>query len=414
MNRTNTQQPPLPPGDLDQLLELEQADRSYLLRAKEVYGPIFKALSGSHLCVCVVDLELGRQFLQEHGEALRPVTLELESLFPLGFMRQMRGAVHQKYRGILVKAIRSCGPARDSDLYSTLVAGHLQSYTENQDTHRRPSRAYVATLTGMVTSMLIHVFFGARPGTPFHEELIQGFNALGPFGLSWTIGPKQAAAFARLRSTLLEHQWNPGEGLTGKIVDADGLDKTMLGNLIYMVEMGRFDMAGYFRWLTWHGAHNPDYLEAIGRDPAATVDSNPSMAQAFALETLRMDQSERLLRKVEQDIVFQGFHIPETSTVRICLWEAHKSSQAFSDPLAFDPDRFLSDAPSGEAFSPFGLDRHRCPLSEVAIKLACAFITTLAKQYRLELTADGPAVRGPYHWEPATRFAVRLLSRDRT
>jgi len=412
MNRTNTQQSPLPPGDLDQLLELEQADRSYLLRATEAYGPIFKALSGSHLCVCVVGLGLGRQFLQEHGEALRPVTLELESLFPLGFMRQMRGAVHQKYRGIVVKAVRSCDSLWDPDFYSTLVASHLQDYMQTQDTHRRPSRAYVVTLTDLVTSMLIHVFFGARPGSPLHGELIQGFKALGPFGLSWTIGPKQTAAFARLRSALLEHHWNLDDGLTGRIVEADGLDETMLGNLIYMVEMGRFDMAGYFRWLTWHGAHNPDRLEAISRDPTETVESGRSMAQAFALETLRMDQSERLLRKVEQDIVFHGFRIPETSTVRICLWEAHKSSQAFPEPLAFNPDRFLSDAPSGESFSPFGLDRHRCPLSDVAIKLAYAFITTLAMQYRLELAADGPAVRGPYHWEPATRFAVRLLPRD--
>ncbi len=411
MNLANDQSLPLPPGDAVQLLELEQADRNYLLKSAQAWGPIFKGLSGSHLCVCIVGLPLGRQFLHDHGDALRPVTLELDSLFPRGFMRQMREGVHKKYRGILVNAIRS-QEQQSSAGFAPLVAHYLAEYCRTQDQQRRPAGAYIGTLKALVTSMLIDVFFAARPGSPLHDELVQGFAELGPFGLAWTIGPKQTAAFARLRSALRAHPWTADEGLMGQIIGADALDDTMLGNLIYMVEMGRFDMASYFRWLTWHALNNPLSLEAIRQDPNPHQPGIVSRAEAFALETLRLDQSERLLRKAERDIGFQGFHIPESATVRICLWESHKSPDAFASPFTFNEDRFLKDPPSADIYSPFGLDRHRCPFADLAIKLASAFTRTLAEQYRLELVADSEAVRGPYHWEPGIQFAVRLSARS--
>ena len=75
-------------------------------------------------------------------------------------------------------------------------------------------------------------------------------------------------------------------------------------------------------------------------------------AEAFTLETLRMDQSERLMRNVGRDIRFEGWLIPAGSLVRVCMWEAHKDPDAFPRPFVFDPSRFLNDVSAGERFSP--------------------------------------------------------------
>lgn len=410
MTLTMSAQAPLPPGDPLQLLELEQADRRYLLKAADVYGPIFKALSDSHLCVCIVGLPLARRFLREHGDAVRPVTLDLAALFPQGFMRQMRGSVHRSYRGALVNAIGK-GELADPDALAALVRDALAAYAAVQASHRRPARAYVAALSELATSILLSVFFGASPGSGLHRQLCEGFSALGPFGLAWSVGRRQHDAFAQLRTTLLDKHSDQRDCIMRRL-EADGqLDEVLLGNLIYMVEMGRFDIAGYLRWLSWHAAQNPAVIDEIAAEQGPLPERCRARSEAFALETLRMDQSERLLRKVERDICFEGFHIPETATVRLCLWESHKSASEFDAPFRFDHTRFLDDPPSPDQFSPFGLDQHHCPFAAFAVAVGASFVRALACGYRLGVIADGPAVRGPYHWEPAPRFGVELTPR---
>jgi cytochrome P450 len=125
---------------------------------------------------------------------------------------------------------------------------------------------------------------------------------------------------------------------------------------------------------------------------------------------LRMNQSERLMRHVEQDISFDGVFIPRGWRVRVCLWEAHKDPTAFADPFVFDADRFLPMGPSPDEYSPFGLDRHQCPFASLSLDLASRFVACLARDFEITPENIGPPVRGGYHWEPAIGFGVRLTA----
>ena len=174
-----------------------------------------------------------------------------------------------------------------------------------------------------------------------------------------------------------------------------------------MVEMGRYDLRGLLRWISKYAAENPAWLERIA------ADADGSAAEAFVLETLRMDQSERLMRRVRRDIVFDGFLIPKGSMLRVCMWEAHKSEHAFARPFEFDPSRFCANAPNSDQFSPFGLDHHQCPFASTSILLARQFLQVLARECRLRPVGGGAAVRGAYHWEPAPDFALQLQRRTR-
>ncbi len=178
-----------------------------------------------------------------------------------------------------------------------------------------------------------------------------------------------------------------------------------------MVEMGRFDLASLFRWLSFYAAERPAIMADIAMDAAPAPPGATPLTEALVLETLRLNQSERLMRVVNRDVVFAGYLIPRHASVRLCMWESHKSSEAFSDPFVFDPGRFLTGRVTRDQYSPFGLDQHNCPLAGMSIRLSELFVRTLAVRYAVEGVGQGPAMRGRYHWQPPKAFTMRLNPR---
>src|SRR6185436_11359571 len=108
----------------------------------------------------------------------------------------------------------------------------------------------------------------------------------------------------------------------------------MLGNLIYMLELGRYDLRGLLRWLSRYAADTPDWLDRIARESTAPA-RDATVAEAFVLETLRMDQSERLMRDVTEDLIVEDWLIPAGALLRVCMWEAHKDAAEFAQPFVF-------------------------------------------------------------------------------
>jgi cytochrome P450 len=83
----------------------------------------------------------------------------------------------------------------------------------------------------------------------------------------------------------------------------------------------------------------------------------------------------------------------------------------FENPDVFDPDRFLRKRPTRDEYSPFGLDRHACIGEGLARAMGEMFARELTR-YAWEVTTDGPAQMSSWrHWEPSSRFRVRLALR---
>jgi len=402
---------PLPPGDLVPLDEIERAHRTVLIERAATLGPVFKGLMEKRLVVCIVGHALGRRLLKEHAASLRPVTIDIKPVVPAGFMRQMEGEAHRRYRKALVQAVNAIDADLLAPVLEAIVAEGLRAHAADPAAPASPG-AWADALSSIATSLLLAAFFGARPGTPAHGDLMAGYHQLGPHGVVWRLGQRQVEACAALRDRL--SRLLPADALPGSLwpalLAAGPVDETMLGNLIYMVELGRYDLRGLLRWLSKYAGDRPAWLDRIAAEPAGGSDGRPA-AEAFVLETLRMDQSERLMRDVLQDIVFDGWLIPKGALVRVCMWEAHKSAEVFPDPFVFDPSRFLGHAPAGDRFSPFGLDHHHCPLAGLSVQLAATFLRVLAREFRLDARNGDPAVRGPYHWQPSPRLVVSLSHR---
>lgn len=406
----------LPPGKLIRLDHQEMTNRTVLLELASQWGPVFKAIAWGELGICVVGIPLGRRLLKDHAADLKPMTIELAPLFPKGFLRQMQGEEHRTYRKALTQAIRPSDLAANIPSLETIATRGLEDYVARQNDHQDSPEAYISTLNTIASGMLVQIVLGAAFGSASFDQIMQGYRKLGPCGLVWNIGDAHREAFEEIRDHLID-QFSRGlasrsmesqPSILGRIISEGLPDATLLGNLIYMVEMGRYDTYSLFRWLTKYASENPEMLARIAlEDPDATPDRT-SFTEAFVLETLRTDQTERLMRKAQRDFVFEGYLIPKHATVRVCLWESHKSPDAFPEPFRFNPERFITGYPNGDQFAPFGLDHHLCPFAEIAIKTSMIFLRVLARSYTVAPIADGLPVRGLYHWEPASQFGVRL------
>ena len=403
----------LPPGDKAQPLDiLEKADRLALLRMADEVGPVFKGRGWGSPWIYVVGLPRCRQILRAHEDDLHPVTIDVGTLFDKGILRQMEGDDHRRYRSALVQAIGTL-PADRAGAQVSGVGHILDGLTGWQDAAPMGVQALRSLLARIVFDELVHVIFGVEPGDPARDPLVEAYGELGGNGLVWNIGTRQARAYAaiaailRQHSATLEARGPTNTSVLANLLQQGKVDAVMLGNLIYMVEMGRYDMAAFFRWLTWFAAMHPDWMERI----ADGTDMQQPVAAAFVMEALRLEQSERLVRRVKRDFVAEGFLFPKGANVRFCIWESHKSPDAHAEPFSFDPSRFLGERPGPDRYSPFGIDRHQCPFGSYSVRLGAAFVAAMATHFHVGLSGSGAPVRGLYHWEPAEDFSPVLTAR---
>jgi cytochrome P450 len=171
-----------------------------------------------------------------------------------------------------------------------------------------------------------------------------------------------------------------------QLAQDDATDLTTIGNLIYMIEMGRTDISLFLyriaRFLN-------DDLQLFRRILAGERSAlGVPITQAIAHEGLRLEQSERLMRSAKRDFVFDSFLFPKGAVVRICLWEAHKDAGNFDNPFSFDADRYLNATFSGDQFCPFGMGHHQCPAADTTLFFSSLFIEIYAERRLQDLTRE--------------------------
>ncbi len=398
----------LPPGDRSRFDQLASKDRLFLLKRFSEYGQIFKTIWHENLLICVVGLKTSRKLLTENSDKLKAISVELRHIFPEGFIRNMRGDIHRKYRSYFANALKcEIEESNETQLTSIILHG-LRNFSN--EVSEPTASSYQKTLNTITTDLLINIFYGVSSPSKRFKSLLEKYNRLGPDGFVWHVGEEQRKVYMEIVSEVEElisvsraekSQLRPC--VLSKLIEADvSIDETVIGNLIYMVEMGRFDMYSLFRWLTKFLVDHPEITHAISES------EHLGLARAFVFETLRMEQSEGLIREATEDFVFDGYLIPKGAALRLCLWEPHKFEDPFTDPFNFNPKRFLDENYSIEQYTPFGLDQHRCPAGDMVIALSSLFVYTLVREFDIECLSDGPPFRGVYHWQPSKDFAVGL------
>lgn len=109
----------------------------------------------------------------------------------------------------------------------------------------------------------------------------------------------------------------------------------------------------------------------VGRDRQVRESDvkNLTYLQAIVKETLRLYPAAPLSVQHEamEDCTVAGFNIPAGTRLVVNLWKMHRDPKVWSDPLEFQPDRFLQKHINvdiwGQNFEllPFGSGRRSCP-----------------------------------------------------
>lgn len=404
--------PRLPPGSLGLRAVAKYGnDRFYFDRFRK-YGPICTVLWSRKLTVCIQGFERGRRLLSAHTAALQPRAIEIEAFVPNGFMRRMRGDVHATYRRAFLDALRFDVPEPD---VRRVIRTELDALAARQAVAPATAEQLAAALDRIALRSLLIVCFGLEPGSELFERLESEFA-----GLKAWVYPRSAdqlASFDALRATAMtvarrDHGLAP-KSVIGRLAAGPYsplTDETALGNLIYMVDTGRYDMRGLFRWVLKYLGDNPDVVADLraGRTPDGAV---TPLAEACVLETLRLDQAEGLGRDVTDDFVFEGFLIPRGSALRVSLRESHRNAETFPSPDEYRPCRFATGRFSADDYAPFGIGEHRCIAATVVIKVSTWLVEEIVSRFDWRVAADGPRVRGRYHWEPSPSFALHVRTR---
>lgn len=412
--------PALPPGNVTWRDAPFFTDDRLLMAYSGRYGPVFKLTMYGRLVIAVTDHRLSRKLLQEHVASLGPIIGPYSRLIPGGFLRSLSADVHRETRRAFVQCLKPELTTVHEDGLRQIARTAL-SEKARLDGPSTSGVPLLAPLRRISTDMLLLVNFGLKRGDEGFDAVWDAYERLGPNGFLWSPGPDQERAAAELmdlaRGLVERCRQDPAQtrpSLLRNLVLGEPAvvgEGNIIGNFVYMIEMGRYDLYGLFNFIVYYLSRHPDVVSAI----AVEGRSDPrqlSLSRASVMETLRLDQAENVQRRVQEDFVFEGHGIPRGSYVRGCMREGHRDANLFEDPETFNPHRFLEKVTAPGAFTPFGYDHHRCLAGDLVLTLATVMVQELVAGFRWQVTSDGPRHRNLHHWSPSPRFDVSLTSRD--
>lgn len=412
----------LPPGSWSWRFDRPVVDDQHLRRLAARHGRVFKtSMTLPHLglrpMVCVVDNTLGLEVLRRHEHSLAVSPQAMSRFVPGGVLREMHGAAHQE----LARSMRA---ALTDDVVA--AAARQAAISTGDALAREWSSGAVATIDPRMLAERamddgLHVaVFGLVPGCSTLGALHDLERTLDGGSLSVLSRRRTAESALAGIADLVVAAARDGEATAPSMLhrllpDLDRLDEPgracVLGNLTHMAVNGRVDTAGLAVWCLRYLAKHPSWWSAIAESPGHETGS---VAQAVVLETLRLDQSEFVLRRTTAPIDVDGHRVPAGWMLRVCVRDAHRSTSGFVDADHFDPGRFLSGpSPTAPAFAPFGLFRHTCIGAALTRSVVASMLSTLTSvaELRGAEAIDGRR-HGRFHWEPDPAFRLSLGPRS--
>ena len=417
----------LPRGSLDLLSPGPLLDPQYYPAAARTHGAFFKCVELTRSQVCVSSLAVGRQILSEHGGSLHPLDLPFHRFVPGGFLRRMDEPRHETYRRLFSAALSPRLVERWRDTLGAATARGLERLaraSRSAGPEGVPPQPHVRDL---VLEAWMSVFFGIAPAAPAMARLRELYAVTDIRHQR----ESDAAVLAALEEieAIVRQSVSP-EGAPSARGEAPGTcvlrevverqphaldDPTAVRNLIYMLDTSAGDVSGLLMWVLKFLSDEPIWVARLRAEVSDLQASRPpggdGLGSRIVAETLRLRQSEFVLREVTRPIRHRGLRIPGGWLLRISVQASHRDPHVFEHPDVFDPDRFLRKRPTRDEYAPFGLDRHACIGEPLARAMAEVFARELTR-YEWEVATDGPTQMSSWrHWEPSSRFRVRLAPR---
>ena len=329
---------------------------------------------------------------------------------PMGFVRYMAPDLHLEYRRRM-KLIFSDRNFLDraADLMGQSIQTHMATSGVNP----------VPALEDMTFATLADLFLGLSTNDPEFGRLRQLYREIDyrrSFLLTWSGTERRLEEIERIflatvdtRSSYFREFLRRSKNDQQDLV----LDRTLVRNFIYLLQTSCIDVSDLLLWILKYLCEDPRWMKNLQTHLSAAERSGFRHAQDLAhrvvLETLRLEQSEYLMRKALHDLHFEGFLIPKGWLVRIGVRESHRDRAIYEDPHVFNPDRFIANFQGTGQYSPFGFQQKSCVGKSLTLVMAERFVLALAREYRCMVVKDGPRELGAFHWRPSAKLRVQFL-----
>lgn len=385
------------------------------------HGPVVKAnlpLYTTPHTVCIHGLERGAQVLrqEEEDDALRWPGIIYDRVIPARFIRGMAPVDHAVYRRVIRTA-----------LADSVVEGCRADIRRLANEAVRSLEAEIAASAGAGVDIRPHLrsftldavcrlFVGLRTTDDGLAEARSLLGLRGPLGDFPACGVDAIAVGARRLQAQVEgsirdaqialaaHE-RPVPSFAAELAERCPeytVDENVLLNLVFGCATAVRDVTGLLHWIVKMLVDAPEWQ---GR---ARADATGDVSTWIVLETLRLEQSEFIIRRVRRPIAVSGFTIPEGWLLRISVRESHRSADAFDEPERFDPGRFEGQRFRRAEYAPFGLGRHACLGVATTMAIAEELVQALTREHELVATRDGKVEFDHAHWRPSRHMRVRL------
>jgi cytochrome P450 len=150
-------------------------------------------------------------------------------------------------------------------------------------------------------------------------------------------------------SLLMQARFEDGEGMD---------DSDLRDQLMTLLLAGHETTATALAWTFDLLLRHP---RELGRLRDSLEAGEDEYMRATISESLRLRPVVPLAgRRLAKDLVADGLELPAGTDVTPAIWLAHTRADAYPEPYAFRPERFLSDPPDTYAWVPFGGGVRRC------------------------------------------------------
>lgn len=188
--------------------------------------------------------------------------------------------------------------------------------------------------------------------------------------------------------------------------DGRGMDDRQLRDeLVTLYVAGSDTMASTMTWLWYVLARHPEVDRRLraevhdvlgGRRPTYADLARLSYTKQVLQETMRLYPAVWMFpRLASKDVVIGGYLIPARSPLLLCPIVTQRDPTFWSEPEAFDPDRFAPDRSEGRpryAYYPFGGGPRQCIGNGLALMEGQLIIARMVQRFRPTLVPGHPVV----------------------
>jgi cytochrome P450 len=184
----------------------------------------------------------------------------------------------------------------------------------------------------------------------------------------------------------------------------EGMTEEQLHNeTVTLLLAGHETTANALSWTLYLLAQHPRWRQEAYDEVVGVLGRPTSDTTVLAAETLqRLDLVTRVFqeamrlyppiwimeRRVLEDDVIGGYHIPAGSSLEISPYVTHRHPEFWESPERFDPNRFTNPRSAGRpqyAYLPFGGGQRLCIGSHLAMLEARVIVSRVLQRFRLEL-----------------------------